>query len=468
MKKFTKQAVRVLALLLVAATLMLSLASCKDTSKVDVIRSDNFSVTAAMVTYSLYDTYHYYYNQFGADGMLAYFGIDTTKPLNQQYSDETKGVTWFDVFKTEAIDGFKSALAHCEAALKAGLEITEEDTKYIQTEIDSIEELAAKDKLTLNEYIKKIYGKNVKVDDIKKSLEIFRLANKMRYKDYNDVVISDSELEELAKKEGNTYLQREILVFELTLSNLSDKTAKIKEYAQKMKEATTAEEFRQLAADFIKTDYCVNLSSKKEVATETVQNNVSEDDKDALTSWFFASGTTVGSTYLKEGTAAYTVYMAASEPAYDETPTRNLYTIVFEPFAYGSLDACKAKAEEVYNKWKADGATLEGFKALAMQYSTDQVSVYSGGLYANMMKDQMIEELDKWLFDENLAVGSHTIMSAEQGCHIVYYAGEGVATWKAPLVEQIREEKATELSSNYSQTYRVVTLEGNMKYVKAK
>ena len=60
MKKFTKQAVRVLALLLVAATLMLSLASCKDTSKVDVIRSDNFSVTAAMVTYSLYDTYHYY------------------------------------------------------------------------------------------------------------------------------------------------------------------------------------------------------------------------------------------------------------------------------------------------------------------------------------------------------------------------------------------------------------------------
>jgi hypothetical protein len=85
-----------------------------------------------------------------------------------------------------------------------------------------------------------------------------------------------------------------------------------------------------------------------------------------------------------------------------------------------------------------------------------------------MMKDQMIEELDKWLFDENLAVGSHTIMSAEQGCHIVYYAGEGVATWKAPLVEQIREEKATELSSNYSQTYRVVTLEGNMKYVKAK
>jgi hypothetical protein len=330
------------------------------------------------------------------------------------------------------------------------------------------EELAAKDKLTLNEYIKKIYGKNVKVDDIKKSLEIFRLANKMRYKDYNDVVISDSELEELAKKEGNTYLQREILVFELTLSNLSDKTAKIKEYAQKMKEATTAEEFRQLAADFIKTDYCVNLSSKKEVATETVQNNVSEDDKDALTSWFFASGTTVGSTYLKEGTAAYTVYMAASEPAYDETPTRNLYTIVFEPFAYGSLDACKAKAEEVYNKWKADGATLEGFKALAMQYSTDQVSVYSGGLYANMMKDQMIEELDKWLFDENLSVGSHTIMSAEQGCHIVYYAGEGVATWKAPLVEQIREEKATELSSNYSQTYRVVTLEGNMKYVKAK
>jgi len=468
MKNFTKQTVRVLALLLVAATLMLSLASCKDTSEVDIIRSENFNISAAMVTYSLYDTYHYYYNQFGADGMKVYFGIDHTKPLNQQYSDEKKGITWFDVFKTEAIDGFCTSLYHCEAALDAGLEITEEDRKFIQSEIDSIEELAVKDGMTLKEYIKKTYGKNVKVDDIKKSLEIFRLANKMRYKDYNEVVVTPEDIEELVKKEGDTYLQRKILVFELTLSNISEKTAKIKEYAQKMKEAKTEEEFRQLAADFIKTDYCVNLSAKKEVATETVQNNVSEDDKDALTSWFFASGTTVGSTYLKEGTAAYTVYMAASEPAHDETPTRNLYTVVLEPFAYGSLEACKAKAEELYNKWKADGAKLDDLKALARQYSTDQLSIYSGGLYPNIAKEVMIEDLDEWLFNEERKVGDHALMNTEHGYHIVYYAGEGVATWKAPLVEQIREKKVSTQASNYSQKYRVVTLDGNMKYVKSK
>ena len=468
MKNFKKQTVRVLALVLVAATLMISLASCKDTSKVDVIRSEHFSVSAAMVTYSLYDTYNYYYSQFGADGLKAYFGIDATKSLATQYSDETKGVTWFDVFKTEAVNGFCTALAHCEAALAAGVELTEEDDKYIQNEIDNIEALAAKDKMTLKEYIKNTYGKNVKADDIKKSLEIFRLANKMRYKNYNDVTVTDNEIGELVTTDGDYYLQREVLVFELTLSNISEKTAKIKEFAEKMKEAKTVDEFKALAAEFITMDYCVNLSAQKEVKTETVQNNVSEDDKDALTSWFFASGTTVGSTYLHKGTSSYVVYMAASEPAHDKTPTRNLYTIVFEPFAYGSIDACKAKAEEVYSKWKADGATLEGFKSLAKQYSTDQVSVYSGGLYDNIMKDQMIEDLDKWLFDENLEVGSHTIMTADQGCHIVYYAGEGVETWKAPLIDQIKEEKVSNLSYTYTENYRVVTVDGNMKYVKAK
>jgi hypothetical protein len=468
MKKITKQTVRVIALLLLTATLLVSLSSCKDVSKIDVVRSENFSVSAAMVTYSLYDTYHYYYNQFGAEGMKVYFGIDTTKSLAEQYSDEKKGITWFDVFKTEAVDGFCTALAHCEAALAAGLEITDLDRKYIDAEINAIEELAAKDKLTLNEYIKNIYGKNVKVDDVKKTLEIFRLANKMRYKDYNDTVVTDAEIADLIKKDGDMYLQRDVLVFELTLSNIADKTAKIKEYAQKMKEATTEEEFRKLAEDFLKTDYCVNLSSKKNVATETVQNNVSEDDKDALTSWFFASGTTVGSTFLHQGASAYTVYMAVSEPAHDETPTRNMYTVVLEPFAYGSLDACKAKAQEIYDKWKADGASLNDFKALAKQYSTDDVTISASGLYSNVARGDMIDELDKWLFDKDLAVGSHTLINTEYGCHIIYYAGDGVATWKAPFYEEIRESKVANISSGYSEKYRVVTVDGNMKYVKAK
>jgi parvulin-like peptidyl-prolyl isomerase len=151
----------------------------------------------------------------------------------------------------------------------------------------------------------------------------------------------------------------------------------------------------------------------------------------------------------------------------DETPTRNMYTIVLEPFGYGTLDDCKAKAEEIYNKWKADGAKLEDFKALVRQYSTDDVSVFADGLYSNIKKGDMIDELDAWLFGKDTEVGAHTFMSTKYGCHIVYYSGDGEPAWKAPVIDQIKESKVSSVIYSYTEKYPVTQVEGNMKYVKA-
>ena len=468
MKKTKKIIIIAVAILLVVATIAVVLATRKNASTTEVLRSEHFSVSAAMVTYSLYDTYHYYYNEFGAEMLKVYFGIDANKPLHEQYSDEQKGVTWFDVFKTEAIDGFANSLALCEAALEAGVELNDYDNKYIQAEIDALETLAGKDGMTINEYIENVYGNKVKLDDIKQSREIFRLANKMRYKIYSETDATPDEIKAVVDKEGDTYLQRDVLCFELTLSNDSAKTEQIKAYAKQMKEAKTEEEFRKFAEDFIKTDYCVNIGTGKVVSKNTVQNNVSEDEKTELTSWFFASGTKVGDTYLKEGNAAYTVYMIISDPAMDETLTRDMYTIVFESFAYGTVDECKAKADEIYNKWVADGAKLEDFKALAKQYSTDNFSVASGGYYSNIIKGTMVEELDIWLFADTTAVGAHTVIKTDIGCHIMYYAGEGEPVWKEPVIESIREDKVSSTILGYTEKYPVEQVAGNMKYVKAK
>ena len=465
MKKLKKQTVRLVALLLVTVMLACSLVSCTKASEVDVLRTENFSVSAAMVIYSLYDTYHYYYNQFGEEQLLYYLGIDPNKPLDKQYSEE--GKTWFDVFKTDAVNSFCDALSLCEAARVAGVELTELDRKYIDAEIDAIAELAAKDGLTLKQYIKNVYGKNVKEDDIRKSLELYRLANKMRYKVYGTVTVTDEEIQAKVDKEGETYLQRDFIYFELTLSNDGDKNVKIKEYVAKIKDAKTEEEFRSIVEEFINSEYCVNKDSKKKVRTETIQNSVPEDDKNIFDTWAFASGTVIGSTYLDEDNASQIVYMAVSEPAMDETPTKNLYTVIFEPFAYGTLEDCKVKSEEIYNKWKTEGATLEGLKVLVREYSTDDFSIFTDGLYSNIKEGDMIDDLDEWLFDENLEVGAHALMNTEYGYHIVYYAGEGEPAWKVPVIDEIKESKVSSTIYSYTEKYPVTQVEGNMKYVKA-
>ena len=457
------------ALVLVVAILLLALNFCgKDLSKIDILRSENFTVSAAMVTYSLYDTYHYYYNQFGEDMMKLYFGIDPNKSLAEQYSDAEKGVTWFDVFKTEAIDGFTNSLVLCEAAVEAGVELSDIDKKYIQSEIDEIEALATKDGMTLKEYIKKIYGNNVNEDDIRKSLELFRLANKMRYRDFNLATATDEEIQAVVEEEGKTYLQRDFIYFELTLSNDSTKNEKIKEYADRIAATETEADFRAIAEEFVKSEYCVNTEGNKKVLSETVKNNVPDEEKNELDSWSFANGTVVGSTYTETENTRYMVYMAVSEPALDETSTRNMYTIVFEPSVYGSLEECKAKAEEVYAMWESGTRDIVLFKELAQKYSTDYVSVFAGGEYANIKKGDMIDELDAWLFTETLAVGASAIMGSEYGYHIVLYSGEGVPAWKAPVIDGIKEDKVSSVILGYVEQHDVETVNGNMKYVKAK
>ena len=65
----------------------LSLTSCgKDIGTVDALKTEHFSVSDAMLSYTLYDTYYYYIDTYGDEGLMAYFGLDTTKSLKKQVS----------------------------------------------------------------------------------------------------------------------------------------------------------------------------------------------------------------------------------------------------------------------------------------------------------------------------------------------------------------------------------------------
>ncbi len=458
---------RTLAVVLAVATLVmaLSLSSCgKKISEIDVITSEHYTVSAGMLTYSLYDSYYYYVNYFGSELMKLYFGIDTSVSLKKQYSDETKKTTWFDVFKQDAIDGFCNALSLCEAAKKAGVTLNDVDNKYIESELDEIRKMAEQNKMSAAEYIEFIYTDGVTEADVKKSLEIYRLANKMRYKDYSDTTVSKTEIENAFNKNKEKHLWRDVIYFELVLSNDSEKNVVIKEYAAKLKNAKTEEEFKNLAAEFLASDVCVD--KKKKVTSESFQNNVEEDSKTAADEWMFAEGTVKGSTYLHEGNASCVVYMATSEAALDESVTKNIYTILFTSDVYGSDEEMKAKAEAVYKEWEESGKDMAKFRELAAEYTTDTASVYAGGLYENVAEGDLVDKLNDWLFDETLEKGASAIIKTTFGYHIMVYAEEGEPAWKVPIIEEIKDGKTTDAVKYYAETYKVTIIEGNIKYVK--
>jgi len=92
-------------------------------------------------------------------------------------------------------------------------------------------------------------------------------------------------------------------------------------------------------------------------------------------------------------------------------------------------EAAKARAEEILKEWEDGDKTEESFAALAEQYSEDTGSNTNGGLYANVLQGQMVEEFDAFCFDESRKSGDTGIVYGEStsyaGYHVMYFSGEG-------------------------------------------
>lgn len=84
-----------------------------------------------------------------------------------------------------------------------------------------------------------------------------------------------------------------------------------------------------------------------------------------------------------------------------------------------------AAAQAMLDAWVAEGATEEGFAALAKEHSTDGGSQTNGGLYENVTKGQMVANFDAWIFDETRQSGDYGIVKTEFGHHLMYFVAKG-------------------------------------------
>ena len=81
----------------------------------------------------------------------------------------------------------------------------------------------------------------------------------------------------------------------------------------------------------------------------------------------------------------------------------------------------KEKAEKLLKDWKAGKADEDSFAALVKDNSEDTGSVNNGGLYEKFAQGDMVEEFDKWCFDENRKKGDTDLVETEYGMHIMYF-----------------------------------------------
>lgn len=124
-------------------------------------------------------------------------------------------------------------------------------------------------------------------------------------------------------------------------------------------------------------------------------------------------------------------------------------------------EAAKAKAEEIYEEWKAGEATEESFAALAEKYSEDEGSNTNGGLYENVLQGQMVEEFDAFCFEDGRKAGDTGVVYGESaayaGYHVMYFSGKADPanneTGRQNLLSEKCAEWLEELASAVEVTY---------------
>ncbi len=177
-------------------------------------------------TYTVYNEWLGYYGSYAS-----WFGLDTSTDIaNQTYSDD---MTWKDYFETEAAEYLIQYVALTDAAAEAGFEY-ETDADY-ETFLESANEAADEEGVTLQAYYREVYGQYATQEVVEEQFRFCTYASAYYEEIYAGIEVTDEEIVEAYQADPSVYDYVDYRVF--TLSAEYDEDSDEDAIAQAMEEA---------------------------------------------------------------------------------------------------------------------------------------------------------------------------------------------------------------------------------------
>lgn len=424
------------------------------------------------LNYFFMDSVNNFYSQNG--NYAAIFGLDVTKPLNQQVMDPETGETWADYFVNTAKTNATSVYALYGAAVKEGFTMPEAQQNSVDSTISTLELYSTiygyKD---ANQYLKAIYGSGASLESYRSYLEKTMLASAYQTAYADSLTFTDADLRAAEADNYNKYSSYAYNYYNLPVSKFleggttdengnttysDEEKAAAQQKAEAAAKSLTGEEIATaqaldaaIAALSINADNDTAMSTRYDDQSYTGINST-------IAQWLSDSSRKEGDiTYLansttdadgKETINGY--YVVRFDSVNDNTfPLKNVRHILVS-FEGGTSDdsgnityseeekaAAKATAEELLNQWKSGEATEDSFAALATEKSSDTGSTANGGLYEDIYPNQMVASFNDWCFAEGRKAGDTGIVETQYGYHVMYFVGDSDVTYRD---YQIRNE----------------------------
>ena len=448
------------------------------------------------LSYSEY-TYYYYkvYNQVvQTAGQYSQHGMDYGYDTSLTPAEQTKTtkdedgneITWLESIHNQTLDVAQMYLAYYQEAKKKGLTLDESDLASVNSAIEDMRKQADSEGksgeddtnvgLSLNAYLRRVYGNGISEGFYKKQLKLETLVQKY----YNTMLdeyaetFTAEEVDAKFKEDEDSYLFTDIRLYQFQNEELkaqdgesddelkarqakSDETTKAN--AQAMYDAVTDEASFVAQAKKYNTadDYDANTATllKSYLKSDASGGNSLSTVNSDVADWAFNASTKAGDKKLVEDSEKGTYYVALMINPKHDVETVSVRHILFKtvddsnkPLDDDKIKAAKANAEDALEKFKSGEQTEEKFGEYASNLTEDDGSKSTGGLYENVRPGQMVEAFDKWIFDESRKEGDVDIVETTYGYHVMYFVGKD-GSYKD---NTIRKSLASEKFETYSKS----------------
>ena len=454
-------------------------------------------ISNAEMNYFYMDAVNNFYSQYGSYASL--FGLDVTKPLDEQFVDEESGKTWADDFLDSAKNSAQTVYAMADAAEAAGYSLSNEELTAVEYNVHNMDTYATMYGYPDGEtYLKAMYGNGATKESFLEYAKRSQLAQSY-YNHYAENLSYDASALQAKDAEapqsysaysynsyylpasrfltGGTTAEDGTTVYTDEEKSASVTAAEAAAKSLLTEEITTVE---ALDAAIAALEINAGTTAVSTAYDNTLYSNVSGTYAD----WITDSSRVAGDMEVFASTSGDTVsgyYVIFFKEATDNAfPLVNVRHILIsyqhdhsesEEHDHTSASytdeekaAAKAAAEDVLAQWEAGDKTEESFAALVADNSTDTGSVENGGLYEDIYPGQMVPAFNDWCFDSSRKSGDTGIVETEYGYHVMYFAGNSDVTYRNYLIEN--DLRTADLNSWYASTVDAMTVtDGQLKYL---
>lgn len=410
-----------------------------------------------------------YITQYGS--YLSYFGLDTSKDLSTQMYSDT--LTWQDYFEQNAVESLKQNKALMAEAKAAGF--TYDTTDEYNTFKETIKTSAAAAGVSDKEYVRSIYGSYATMGRIEEYVKNDMVMNSYYQKLQEDNAPSDDEIQSYYEENKATYDSVDYCLTTIE-ADLPTEPTELADPVEETAADTTGTTDGTAATDT--TQDTAYQPSDAEIAKAMEDAKVLADDaeqtvaKDGeahenekkssvnymISDWLFDDARKAGDTTVITNDNSHCYYVVAFEKRYlDETPSADVRVIIPTEDKTG---------EEILEEWKNGAATEDSFAELCKKYTQDTSAVENGGLFEQVTKTGMTEELSNWIFDSSRQAGDTVAITASDTTYVLYYIGQDQPEWKINIKNTLVSDTMSQHVQDITADVTVEDPKGKLNYLK--